>query len=317
MALPSLRRLALADVDADVPRRLVDHGEDLLVERKRIFESADAPHIVRDAGAVYVRSAKGREPVTDHRTLLEMARRGEEAETRARVRLHDSLIVAQACAAPDSRTQHTRQIHHLAVVVRASPLTVTPQLADRPISIGGPARIEQLLPWIAHGVWQREMPQDEDNVSEALEPRGRGCVAVRRAQLAMANGEWSVAMAADSLGVLGVRIMLPQGTVQNQPPLYVIRRQLVRPAVEAITTTLAAWEGYGRAAFDVWFSLPSNWKAQEAPRPVGAPGREIHVAGELTIAADEDEWAALGRQWERELARHLGVARCEGAEHDS
>ena len=35
MALPSIRRLALADLDANRLRELVQHGEDLLVERKR------------------------------------------------------------------------------------------------------------------------------------------------------------------------------------------------------------------------------------------------------------------------------------------
>jgi hypothetical protein len=44
-------------------------------------------HTSRGTGAVYVRSSKGNEPVDDHRTLLEPARRGEEAEARARRRL--------------------------------------------------------------------------------------------------------------------------------------------------------------------------------------------------------------------------------------
>lgn len=49
----------------------------------RIFESADAPHIVRGNGAVYVRSNKGKEPVDDHRTLLSIAQKGERVETEA------------------------------------------------------------------------------------------------------------------------------------------------------------------------------------------------------------------------------------------
>jgi hypothetical protein len=39
--LPSIRRLALSDLDKDTLRELVDHGEDLLVERKRALPN---PH---------------------------------------------------------------------------------------------------------------------------------------------------------------------------------------------------------------------------------------------------------------------------------
>lgn len=174
MLLPSIRRLALADLDEDTLRELVEHGEDLLVERKRtlpqspgfgaaaasfantlggwillgvgddkklhgytkprnldlqshlasvlrnesdplppfvadmreldgtplavlrVFESTDPPHIVRGTGAVYVRSSKGKEPVDDHRTLLELARRGAEAEAAARERLVEMPLIKDA-----------------------------------------------------------------------------------------------------------------------------------------------------------------------------------------------------------------------------
>src|SRR5207248_1686077 len=69
----------------------------------RVFASADVPHIVRGAGAVYVRSSKGKEPVDDHRTLLELARRGEEAEARARHRLVELPAVGYALRPPDWR----------------------------------------------------------------------------------------------------------------------------------------------------------------------------------------------------------------------
>jgi predicted HTH transcriptional regulator len=68
----------------------------------RVFPSVDSPHIVRGTGAVYVRSSKGKEPVDDHRTLLELARRGEEAEARARERLHELPVIGRVLRAPDS-----------------------------------------------------------------------------------------------------------------------------------------------------------------------------------------------------------------------
>lgn len=67
----------------------------------RVFASADSPHVVRGTGAVYVRSAKGKEPVDNHRTLLELARRGEEAEQAARRRLLERPAVEFALRPPD------------------------------------------------------------------------------------------------------------------------------------------------------------------------------------------------------------------------
>jgi schlafen family protein len=176
MLLPSIRRLALADISPETLRDLVEHGEDLLVERKRqppkpprfgatvtsfantlggwvllgvdddkaivgyakpdrldlqshlaellrqeadplppfvaemreldgkgigvirVFESADAPHIVRGTGGVYVRTSKGKQPVDDHRTLLELAKRGDAAEHDARRRLRDLPLARRTAA---------------------------------------------------------------------------------------------------------------------------------------------------------------------------------------------------------------------------
>jgi Putative DNA-binding domain len=215
MLLPSIRRLALADLDEDTLRELVEHGEDLLVERKRalpqppgfgaaaasfantlggwillgvgddkklhgydkpanldlqshlasvlrsqcdplppfaadireldgtllailrVFESTDPPHIVRGTGAVYVRSSKGKEPVDDHRTLLDLARKGTEAEAKARARLVQQPLIQDALAPPDldpRKVARSPDDQHLVVYVRAAPLTVTPQFVDWPIS---------------------------------------------------------------------------------------------------------------------------------------------------------------------------------------
>src|SRR5712671_6040263 len=52
----------------------------------KVAESFDTPHITA-AGAVYVRVPAGKQPIADHRTLLELSRRGEQAEREARNRL--------------------------------------------------------------------------------------------------------------------------------------------------------------------------------------------------------------------------------------
>jgi hypothetical protein len=102
----------------------------------RVFESADSPHIVRGTGAVYLRSSKGKEPVDDHRTLLELARRGEEAETRARRRLVELPAVGIALRPPDWRPAGVAFADEVDVryIARAAPLTVTPALAEWPLT---------------------------------------------------------------------------------------------------------------------------------------------------------------------------------------
>ena len=102
----------------------------------RVFASTDVPHIVRGTGAVYVRSSKGKEPVDDHRTLLELARRGEEAEVRARRRLFELPPVGWALRPPDWRPPGVIFAEEVGIryIVRAAPLTVTPALAQWPLT---------------------------------------------------------------------------------------------------------------------------------------------------------------------------------------
>ena len=51
----------------------------------RVF-SASRPVLVRGKGALYTRDDGGKVPVSDHRVLLDLARRGQEAEDEARTR---------------------------------------------------------------------------------------------------------------------------------------------------------------------------------------------------------------------------------------
>jgi hypothetical protein len=377
MLLPSIRRLALADVTDEVLRELVNHGESLLVERKReppkpprfgagvaafantlggfvllgvaddktiagwappegsdvqshladllrqqvdplppfvaeareldekvltvirVFESADAPHIVRGTGAVYLRSSKGKEPVSvdDQRTLLELARRGRDAEQRARNRLVSQPLVEQAMYPPFStRVTHVRDPHHVRVIVRAAPVTVTPQFEDWPISSAGAER-----------VWQTAASLYGSGEQPLAEPHARGVVARRYAlKPGPGDADWGAVVAADSAGV--VAATLTQGA--NSPlALRVLRAQMIRPVLNAVCGLLEAGEAYGRATLDAWVCLPGDLAIQESDLPLSQPEdvRESHVAGELTIPASDEELAALGRRWERELGRGFRI----------
>jgi Putative DNA-binding domain len=382
--LPSIRRLALADLDEDTLRELVYHGEDLLVERKRalpnppgfgaaaasfantlggwillgvgddktlhgytkpanldlqsylaallrkecdplppfvaemfelegkpiavlrVFESTDPPHIVRGTGAVYVRTSKGKEPVDDHRTLLELARRGADAEAKARDRLVSQTLILQALVPPDvdpGRVARSPDEEHVVVHVRAAPLTVTPQFADWPITKDGGVH--------ACFVAAQELLPTDSNLAEVA-AAARGAVAHKTAPSSASRGSWSVLAVADSGGVVAVKLMQP---TQEGDWVYLddLRRTLIRPVLDAIVEMLSTAEAYGRAAFDTWICVPGDVSVDgsQLRHGPGTQAREIHISGELTIPADDDEVGALGTQWEREFARHFGIKRWE------
>jgi Putative DNA-binding domain len=368
--LPSIRRLALADLDEETLRELVDHGEDLLVERKqdlpapprfgaaaasfantlggwillgvgddkklhgyqkppnldlqsyladvlrkecdplppfvadireldrtpiavlRVFESTDPPHIVRGTGAVYVRTSNGKEPVDDHRTLLDLARRGADAELRARDRLVNEPLIQTTFTPPDGDPKRiARDPDRVVVMVRAAPLTRTPQFADWPISESGGAHAcreaaEELLP----------LP----DVPPQVGPAARGVVVSKSARVQLPEKANTVLVAADSGGVVAVAIRKPvgEGGLDHVVETDQLRRLMIDPPLSAVAKILTTAEAYGRAAFDTWICLPGDVVVKG-----GRKGREIHIAGELTIPADDEEIRGLGLQWEREFAR--------------
>jgi hypothetical protein len=100
----------------------------------RVFESADTPHIVRGTGAIYLRSSGSKEPVAadDHRLVLELARRGRDAEVEAGRRLAQTPAVARLLSTPDSGIE--REYEGAEVIARVAPLTVTPALSDWPLT---------------------------------------------------------------------------------------------------------------------------------------------------------------------------------------
>ena len=94
-----------------------------------MFESADAPHVVKGTGAVYVRTAEGKEPVEDQGALLALARRGRDALADAQERLWTSDLIRSVVGAPDADS-FVPKPDELLVIVRASPLTVSPAFND-------------------------------------------------------------------------------------------------------------------------------------------------------------------------------------------
>jgi len=98
-----------------------------------------------------------------------------------------------------------------------------------------------------------------------------------------------------------------------------LRREVLRPALDAtVWWMLTTAEAYGRVALDAWVCLPGDvlvagGKGQR--RPAATLAHEIHIAGELTIPAHEEETRELGLRWEREFGavlRRRGFPRLGG-----
>jgi hypothetical protein len=87
-----------------------------------------------------------------------------------------------------------------------------------------------------------------------------------------------------------------------------LRREHLRPTIDAAASMLRQGEAYGQAAVDLWVVVPT-------PVALGGEwltgGGEFHCRGEIVVPADEDELAALAHRWEREIAREIGIKEWE------
>jgi Putative DNA-binding domain len=383
MALPSLRSLAMADVlaDEDVRRRLVKHGENELVERKReppkppklgaeaasfantlggwlllgvddernvvgwdpggrvdiqshlgnrlrnevdplpsylaerveldgkgfvvvrIFE-ADVPVIVRGTGVIYVRDSGGKQPVTDHRIVLALASRGAGAREKAEGRLGSLPLIARVLGPPDAPEEWRAPPleGHVRTVVRAAQHAVTPQFADWPISSRGAHACYGAAEYLS------EMVYGPVSFPPSVTPHGRGVIA--RAQPLDASAAlhpWGAIVVADSGGVIGACLTAPYSAGPGLP-LHELRRDHLRPTINAVASMLRQGEAFGQAAIDLWVVVSSPVLLGGQWLPEGAM---FHCGGEVVIPADEDGLHALGRRWEREIARSVGIAEWE------
>lgn len=217
--------------------------------------------------------------------------------------LHEAFVPPDA---PPDVFARAGDADHVTVIVRAAPLTVTPQFADWPISQTGAQACYAAAHDLRNG-W------GDGGGSLDVEPRARGAIA-RRVLLAAPPdpASWGIVIAGDSLGVVGASLTQPKMPLVH---LHVLRRETIRPLIDAVATLLEQAEAYGRALWDLWVCLPGDVVVHQATRlQPRRPDRErgFHVGGELAIPAGADERAALGRRWERELARTGGIKSWEG-----
>lgn len=284
----------------------------------RVFESADAPHIVRGTGALYIRTAKGKEPIEDQRMLFELARRGREAMREAERRLETDLVT-RALRHPDKHPQRAgEECWVLQVTVRVAPLTVAPSLAAWPTSASGAEWVENSADVLVPST-ERRYPGAHPPLPlqsyVSPRPRGRGHTAlctVEPLDKSASPGKWTPLFqsltCADSTGVLGAAVrkrFLGSGALVSieehlQPMIGLMTEQL--------TTALEAAEAYGRAAWRVNILLPVD--ASVEGQSVH-PARFFFAAGELTTPSDEEARQTLVDAWLREYMREAGVPQWE------
>jgi hypothetical protein len=381
-----LRRLALADATEETIRRLIEHGEDLLVERKRelpepakfgatvasfantiggwillginddgsiagyqiepaldlqshlghllrnevepvppfatavhnidgasvgvvrVFESEDSPVLVRRTGAIYVRDAGGKQPLKDHRSLLELARRGERAREQASARLVGEELVNEVLLAPDGHGYENRTTRPSAdavrIVVRVAPLTITPYFADWPMSRHAAEECGAAAVALVGGTHDGIPPE-----THPVEPHGRAVVGSAKLPWgSRARGLCDTAtVVAHSAGVAGTAITRAKRG-GNLMMLDTLVTEEIRPILDRLATMLTFAEAYGRALCDVWLVFPTDVEIYRALR--NAP-TQTHVSGEVVIPADTDEITALTDKWRREIERIVGISAFE------
>jgi hypothetical protein len=267
----------------------------------RVFESSDAPHIVRGTGAVYLRSSKGKEPVAvdDHRMLLELARRGDDAEARAQTRIGDLQAVRNMLSI-DGDGATLRVAGCCRWIAWAAPVTVTPGFAAWSLSRRGAdwcrERVLSLLPG-ARAPFGRDEPW--------IEPYGRGVVARVRASGAGFADERTAAIL-DARGLVAFEL-------RRKAPTMALAGSLdedVRPLARALADALVDAEAYGRAVVGLRFALATDGRLLGQVRDDCSP--VVQVQREVTIPADEDEVEQLAQAWYRELQRSFGIEAFEG-----
>ncbi len=371
-----LRRLTLSDLDDDTLLELANHGEDLLVERKReppaapkfgaavgslantlggwmllgveddgtvrgweppggadvqshlgsilraqvdplppfvaamreldgkplgvirVFASSDAPHIVRGTGAVYLRSSKGKEPVDDHRTLLELARRSEESERRAAARLGE---VPPGSIAALIYGDNEEQLPEIRQILRAAPLTVTPALAEWPLTRVAADECMQLAASL--------LPRSRIRQPSGPWPEHFGNTMIATGQI---DTDWAqtvtVSTIATTDGLLGLEYLERQK--DGHPAVILLEsllEQHMRPLARALGKMLDSAEAIGRVLVDYSLGLGvQGYISGGRHRP-----QAVRASAEVTIPATEPEIDELAANWHRQLQRQIGIVKYE------
>jgi hypothetical protein len=275
----------------------------------RVAESSDTPHITSE-GVIYVRNAGGKQRVTDHRDILEMARRGEQARDRAAERQYGLSLIREAMTTPrqivGEREDDAATRPLLQWIVRGAPYTVTGAFADRALSVAAAELAEAQVTSLA-----AEPAAGPFSVGVSVEPRARGlyCVGGRRhPQPRHAD------IAIDAGGVVAARIAWRRAEEHSILLRFLAEDALCGP-IRAVADTLGALDGYGRAVVGLELRGALDILVEWDPRRIGVldataltqPRQHFYVGGDLAVPGSDDDVRELADLWTREIARAAGL----------
>jgi hypothetical protein len=197
----------------------------------------------------------------------------------------------------------------LRFIARGAPLTVTPALAQWPLSRDAAHWCEQLaaarLP-ASNGPWRTHGP--------FLRPFGQGISAWGNVQVDSQTKDY-VSVVADAGGAVGIEVSRGSRAGESRAILLeALLHDEIFPALRAVAELLERAEAFGRAAVDFWIARPENASVEGQQRE--AP-RSLHVTGELVVPADDGEVMSLAKAWHRELQRESGIIKYEPTDSSS
>lgn len=257
--------------------------------------AASVPVLVRGSGAVYTRDAGGKIPISDHRALLELARSGREAEDEAGKRPDENGLTLRALGLPGSR--HPIFTNHLRTVIRAAPLTVTPQLSEWPVSNGHDA-CKKAAERLAEGL---EAPQ---GFTTSLQPFGRAVAAQSAPLMPPPSPIYTAVAVSDCAGIFGVAASRP---VPNVVQTEDLRQKYIQPAIDALALLLTEAEAYGDAVLDLHLI---HGRDEVSLKTFGYRlSPEVHCGSAVFgTPSDESDRLELAARWEREIGREAGLS---------
>lgn len=281
----------------------------------RVAESVDTPHVVSVTGALVVRLPGGKAPVGDHRMLLEMARRGEEARDRAARHLYGLPLVEAEMGAYDplpgaAEASAAEGLTLMHWIVRARPLTVPAVFSDRALqqATGQAAaeRMSQLVP---------RDPRASGHAGGSYQARARGVYA---AALGVIPTAQRADVVIDAGGVVAARLTLRRD--RGIQGLDALSHSVVRPLLRAVAETLEGLDALGRAltSLEVHGGAGMTVSVDGGGQQMGVLDADallrlggnsnFRADGDLALPADGGETAELAERWMRELGRAAGIA---------
>jgi hypothetical protein len=273
----------------------------------RVAESFDTPHITANGG-VYVRVPAGRQPVTDHRTLLDLARRGDDAEREARERvdlrlplIHEAFTEVRRIPGDEPGRNPP---YALVWTLQGTPLSIPPALPSRAITLESARWASAACAEVLSRGESLNPPPDAHH-----EPKARGVVA-RGGSIATSE---IADLAVDAGGVVAVRV----AKRRSSAPLHLpsLADDYLLPLLTVVTTGLFRLGAAGRAALALNVEHTGELEVFVGSDQRGTINRSvIRLGAGVVIPADDDDLAAVSNGWMREIGREAGLPLWESEE---